>query len=477
MAATDKISPEKMARLTTFLGSLPVGVSAKLFAVLEAGAAGGADDLPYGDMLATLRTNLQEAREAFPARRLSAQRLFFDPIEDFLIVARTGKKRRARIDRATLSPLWALLSSEPSCAPAARAAEALTKVLARDDASPDEAATAQEAMYAAASGGLARVIDRAEREEVFRDSVVRRFGGPPAYHDVVEIGIAVDAARQLLAVQTVIEKEQSALSDTDCADIVEIYKSANDEAPHASAYVLLCATARLASPWRALDLAFALSDAGDEACAEGANVVVESIFEELEDLVRGLEAEAAADFHAAQAELRIAHFADYANGVEEVAAARGDNVVLSRLEACRDVAAGAMERFAEQSVAALRTAMPTRRSGGSSRLAALRPDISKTVSPTLAREGFEAADFLARANDVCMKIRRENALTEITGEAATQARRYAEDLVREIRAAEGEERAAARRMMDQTLKILAPLVAEDEIGLIRDRASAAALSA
>jgi len=55
--------------------------------------------------------------------------------------------------------------------------------------------------------------------------------------------------------------------------------------------------------------------------------------------------------------------------------------------------------------------------------------------------------------------------------------RYARDLVSEIRAAEGEERASARRMMEHALDIARPLLPEDEIALLRERANAAAVTA
>jgi len=49
--------------------------------------------------------------------------------------------------------------------------------------------------------------------------------------------------------------------------------------------------------------------------------------------------------------------------------------------------------------------------------------------------------------------------------------------VAEIRAAEGNERAAAKRLLEQVLSVIAPLLKSDEIGLIRDRAAAAAVTA
>ncbi|MEQ8751214.1 MAG: hypothetical protein RIC52_15725, partial [Amphiplicatus sp.] len=65
----------------------------------------------------------------------------------------------------------------------------------------------------------------------------------------------------------------------------------------------------------------------------------------------------------------------------------------------------------------------------------------------------------------------------IVRDAGEEARRYAGDLVLEIRVAEGEDRAAARRMMEHALAVAAALAPRDEIDLLRERANAAAVTA
>ena len=149
----------------------------------------------------------------------------------------------------------------------------------------------------------------------------------------------------------------------------------------------------------------------------------------------------------------------------------------NRVEAARDIVAGALDRFAEQSLTALRKAMPVRHAGGSSRLMALRPDFQRPLAPRLATAARQAALFLAKSEDAARSLKRPDAGRNVALDAIEEARRYAGDLVLEIRAAEGEDRLAARRLMEHVLDIAGPLLAAEEVGLLRERAQAAAMTA
>ncbi len=482
---TKTIAPEKMARLMAFLGALPPIAARKLFGVLELDKAIGGEGLPYTEMLAALRDRLFKEDAPFPKRPVTAQRLFFEPFEDFFIAQRSGKKRRARIARSSIAPIWALIQSDPACVSAARASKKLDEALAAGAASHDEEdseqsiSTLTEGFFNAAGQGVGRIVSHAQADETYRAHLSETLGGAAAFHDLLELQLMLSGASHLTAMQQSFPKPVSSLTEEDYFKVRQLYAAAHAEAPNAAPYVLLCLSARMDAPWRALGVYYHLTGSEDEALRavkKDAAVIPEVLFDDLEGMARSMERDASADFHAAQAGLLITHFADFADGMQAEARRSNDGVVVNRVEACRDVAADALERFTEQSAAAMRMAMPVRHAGGSSRLMALRPDIGRMVSPTLAREGREAADFLARINETSKRLNRKYVSNGIIEETREHAVRYANDLVLEIRAAEGEERTAARRLMDQTLSLITPLVAADEVGLIRDRASAAAKS-
>ncbi|HBS36336.1 MAG TPA: hypothetical protein DEA50_14865, partial [Parvularcula sp.] len=66
---------------------------------------------------------------------------------------------------------------------------------------------------------------------------------------------------------------------------------------------------------------------------------------------------------------------------------------------------------------------------------------------------------------------RADAAAALVADVAAETRRYAGDLVSEIRAGEGADRIAARRRMEQTLALAGPLLPPAELALIRERAA------
>lgn len=467
------LSPETHARLAAFLGALPAAAAVKLFAALEADRARGGGGLPHDELLEELRRALKAQGRVFPDRPKTAQRLFFTPFEDFFVSRRSGRKRRARIARATLAPMWAVMMDDPACAGAREAALALDAAIV---AGESDLAPLEDALFNAAGQGLARLVAHAETSERFRDGLADRLGGVPALHDLAEIHFLLSAVDHLRAMQKAFPKPLAGLTEEQVFEARRLYEAARRDAPEAAPWLLMGLAARMEKPWRALRLHYHLAAAAEgEAAPAGA--IAEILFEDLENAARLLERGAEGAFDAEDARLQVAHFADFADGMNEEARRADDKVVVNRVEACRDIAGDCLERFAEQSLAALRRAMPVRQAGGSSRLMAFRPDIAREVSPPAANAARAAAHFLAGALTLAQRLGRNDATEAIIADAVDEARRYLADLVVEIRAAEGDERMSARRVMERALDFAAPLFTSSEIGLFRDRARAAALTA
>ena len=234
------------------------------------------------------------------------------------------------------------------------------------------------------------------------------------------------------------------------------------------------------APWRALRLYSHLSAATDDSlprASADAALIVEALFEDLESLARGLERDADDDPDTDDAPARLEHFGAFARGMADEAARIGEPPIVNRVEACRDIAAAALQRFAENALAAVRRVHPVRHAGGSSRLMALRPDIERPVERGAERAARDGAAFLVKADRLAEKLARADAAAPMVRAALAETRRYAGDLVLEIRAAEGTERAAAGRRMDATLRAAEVLLPKDEIALLKERAAAAAVSA
>ncbi|MFZ5615978.1 MAG: hypothetical protein ACOZAA_01465 [Pseudomonadota bacterium] len=476
------LAPRKWARLEAFLGALPPSAASRLFEALERG--GGIDEsgVPASAILATLRARLISSGETFPPRKPTAQRLFFAPFEDFFIAGRRGRKRRARIDRASLGPIWSLVLADPACAGAARAAADLDAAIARGERAllPYE-----RALFAESGEGFARLIAHADADAAFRSDIGARLGGKnaqagaAALHDLAEINLLLPAIAHLRAAQKAFARPLAALTEEDLFEARRIYVAAAG-APETAGYVLLAIAGRLEAPWRALPLYYHMAHAEDErlpyARADAAQIV-ETLFEDLEGLARLLERDADDDPDTEDAPARFAHFAEFASGVIAEAERRDDGALVSRAEACRDIAAAALSRLCEHAIAALRRVHPVRHAGGSSRLMALRPDIERPVDPIAERTARAGAGFLSKADALGLALGRPDAAGPIVADARAETRRYAGDLITEIRAAEGGERAAAKKRMEASLAAAAPLLPDGEIALLKERAAAAMVSA
>jgi hypothetical protein len=477
------VSPKKWARLEAFLGALPPASAARLFEALEADARAGSS-LPAAEMLGVLRPRLVGAGARFPQRRPSAQRLFFTPFEDFLVASRRGRKRLARIARASAGPIFALVLKDPACADAARAAADLDAAIARGER---DLGFLEARLFAAAGEGFRRLIAHADADAAFREDLAARLAGgegahagAAALHDLAEIGRLIPFVDFLKEAQRAFPRPAPAPTEEDLYVARRLYARATAEHPDLGAYALLAIAARFDAPERALRLAHHMANAVDERlplAREDAGAVLDATFEDFESLARGLERDADDDPDTDDAPARLRHFATFAQGMAQEAARARDAALSNRVEAARDVAAAALARFCEQSLAALRRAQPTRHAGGSSRLMALRPDVERALDRRTERGAREGALFLSRAEGFGEALGRPDAAGSLVATARAEARRYAGDLVLEIRAAEGAARDAARKRMDAVLKAVEPLLPADETAVLKERASAAAVSA
>ncbi len=479
------VAPARWARLEAFLGAMTPAAAGKLFATLEAARLKGADDgLPTGAMLRSLRTRLGQDAAFFPPRPLTAQRRFFTPFEDFFITHRRGRKRQARIARATLGPIWRLIAEDAALTEARASAVALDAAIARGDADLDGPA---HALSISAALGFSRLIAHAEGDQGFRADLGDRLApgagaqaGAAALLDLAEINLMLPAHRHFTAARKAFAKPVAALTEEQLYEARALYARASDEANDAAPYLLLLICARMEAPWRALPLVRHIAGAADETLAnarEDAEILLESLFDDLENCVRQLERSAEDDLDTEEAGAGLEHFADFAGGLIAEAKSAADAVTASRAEACRDIAAAALARYCEQAAAALRKTQPVRHAGGSSRLMALRPDIERPLEPGAEARAGRAAKFLAGAGVHAQRLGRPDAVASLVADASAEARRYAGDLVVEIRAGEGADRISARRRMEIALSVAEPLIPPVELALLKERAAAAAVSA
>ncbi len=471
------LSTQKREQLTAFLGSLPTATALKVFAALEADRVGGGKGLPHGEMIDDLRERLLSRGAVFPKRRLDAQRLFFTPFEDFLIGAHPGRKRKAQIARTSLTPIWRLLMTDKASNDTALAAACLDDALVKGEGSP----ALERAVFIAAEASLGRLCARGDHDAQGRRNLIEDLGSEDAVDDMMELHHLIAGVDSLTSLQTLIPSSSPALTEEQFYELRSLFLSAHDQTPGAGAYVLLALKGRLERPWRALSVYYHLARGADDRLLAAKDEVMElpeSLISDLEYMARALESDCANQLDADAAMLRVSYFADFADGMARHAAKAGDNVYLNRIEACREVAGEALDRFAEQALASLRAVLPVRHIGGSSKLASMRPDITRHIPTRRFEDAADAGVLIAKSPEIAQRLGADQYFSNsIASESREQIHRFANDLVTEIRAAEGGTRKAAQRMLTNTLTVAQSLLECEEINEIRDRASRASMTA
>ena len=471
------IPAHKREQLATFLGGLPNATAAKLFGALEFGRVKGSDDLPYHDLLTDLRKRLLERGADLPSRPLTAQRVFFAPFEDLFIARHFGRKRIARIARTSLTPIWRLMMTDGALTEAALSAANLDEALRAGGNTEQQ----ERSLFMAAEVGFGRLCGRAEEDYSFRDYMLTELGDENVYADLVELRDLIPGVRHLAKLRDAIPSASPPLTEEQYYELRTMFLAAHAESPQIASYLLLALKGRLEKPWRALGVYYHLAAGADDemlAARDAVAMLPDSLFEDIETMARALETDGAHHLDAETALLRIDYFCEYADGLIRHATRAGDNVFVNRVEACREIVVEAHDRFGEQALSLIRSVMPVRHTGGASRLRSMRPDIGQIVSVNDADQARAAATLLEKASANAERLGADPAfIASISTEAAQTINTYANDLVVEIRAAEGRERKVARRMLDQILKIAEPLIDADAIADLRNRAAAAAVTA
>jgi hypothetical protein len=241
----------KIERLRQFLRELNAPARKLLSGELERGVLRD-DDIPGAEfMIQELRRLTREER--LGASRLTpAARLFFKPLEPFLVDDNGDHRHPGRIARSSLDALWTYIRRDLLAADARNLAEEVDDALRDgDEARSDRAVRVFQARCAAAIGDAFRQCDG-------DDSRLRRMlgqvGTPRAYEDLTALQSilkgrdALDTMAQLLPLR-IGSLEGNALDE--CKAMIESVAGREDDL---FLHALLVVFSRLAAPWQLIRL-------------------------------------------------------------------------------------------------------------------------------------------------------------------------------------------------------------------------------
>jgi hypothetical protein len=274
------VGGQPVERLRHYLRQLSPAVCARLIAELERALLRGAE-IPGGDLV------LQEVRRA--ARRAgdlaprvgNPARLFFYPLEPFLIDGTPAHKHQGRVARAALEPIWTWIGRELIPVEAKAYADEISDALIADDSAACQqlARNFQDLVAVRIDHALAL----AHSDEKVRRRLAAQLATPHALEDLEDLGHILEAHDALSSLGDRLPWHIGNLSDSHLDTIAALLEAPAVRQPGIMPYALIVVMGRLAAPWQLIRLAVKAAksdDAGRVAaapCAPAVSIVLAEI--------------------------------------------------------------------------------------------------------------------------------------------------------------------------------------------------------
>jgi len=290
---------QSVDRLRDYLRTLRPEARAMLVAQLERGLLRGEEGAGNELVLQELRRTIRAVGQPVP-RIGDAARLFFAPLESFLIDDAADHKRIGRFARVSLEPIWNWIGRDLMPAEANALSEDINRALLADDRVKTEQLT--RALHDRAIQRVKSTIDRVHGDEKARRRLGVQVGTPRALEDLSTLirilairDILGDLARRLPNHIRALEREQIDQVKP-LFDSVAAQKSAAT-GPTLKAdvflYGLILVMGRLAAPWQLIRIATRAAESDDAARIADTPfaVAVTIVIGEVESMVSELRAE------------------------------------------------------------------------------------------------------------------------------------------------------------------------------------------
>lgn len=281
--ANDSAASPVAERLREFLRSLPPETCVRILDALHRASAAG-ESFAGAELISTELATVIQAHRRRPPRAGNPQRYFFALIEPFLIDEALADKCPARIERASLPPLWTWLARDLVPDQVATYERAVLDALALQDADKARALASrfQKAVTPVIKAALAgKEDDTAERR------LVGQLGGPRVHEDVRDIVLVLENRDALKTVGERIAGPIRHLDETHASVILAAM------GPHARGraslipHAVAIAMTRLAQPCQIVRVAALAADSHEVAKIANTPlaVVVDLLLADVERLV------------------------------------------------------------------------------------------------------------------------------------------------------------------------------------------------
>jgi hypothetical protein len=450
-------------RLRGYLLQLPPAKQALLIAELERALLRG-EDVPGGDLL------LQEVRGAVretglrTPRMNSAARLFFRPLEPFLIDDQSAHKHPARIAQTSLPPLWDWICRDVVPEAGKGILEAVTRALRDDgDASCDALIRPVQDQVAAR---IRAMLDQTKADDRARRRMVGQIGTPSALDDARDL-LAILAGRDVLAVMASrLPGHIANLAETQLEQVKSILDSCTAGADALLPFALILVMGRLASPWQLLRLAVRCAD-GDDASRVAATpyaIAVKITLADIERMVGELKADLKGGRSlAVTALLKCIH--DAVRGVRSELDLTADSPWGRQLAAIRSEVSDALRMEIESTPGRVRRLLRPRPAG-------------KAATARLDPGDVAETEALIELLGACRHYASELAVSEVTLRSSTELQQYldttARTLVEGLRGGDPADRPFRQSQVDAAVRFCAKVFGPEYAAVLGKAAEVAA---
>jgi hypothetical protein len=460
---------QSVERLRDYLRTLKPEARAMLVTELERGMLRGDEAAGNEFVLQELRRTIRAAGQAVP-RIGDAARLFFAPLEPFLIDDGADHKRVGRLARVSLEPIWEWIGRDLMPAEAKALSDDINRALVADDGVKAELLT--RALHERAIQRIKETIDAAGADEKMRRRLVVQVCTPRAFEDVDSLlrilvlrDVLGDLARRLPKHLRTFEREQidqvKALVEAAAAQ-----KSPDLAARKTDIFVcgLVLVMGRLALPWQLIRLATRAAESDDAArVAETpfANAVA-IVLSEIECMVSELRVELKAR-RPATSLLKGIH--DAARGLRTEMDLSVDSPWSRQLAAIRTDISALLKAEIESTPGRVR------------RL--LRPRPPNEIAPGALLDAIDVSDteMLVEFVDACRSYANELAVNEVTARTWLELQHYLETadkgLLDALRQAGAADRPFRQSQAEAAIRFCRTVFGADYAGLLAKAAEIA----
>jgi hypothetical protein len=462
---------QSVERLREYLRALTPEARSMLIQELERnllrGEQNAGNDLILQELRRTIRVDAQ------PVPRIGdAARMFFAPLEPFLIDGRADHKRIGRIARVSLEPVWGWIGRDLIPAEVKALGEDINRALLADDR--NRADQLVRTLHDRAIRRIRDAIAEVDGDEKSRRRLAVQVGTPRAIEDLNTIvsilslrELLADLARRLPSQFRTFEREQIEPLWTllDAATAQASLDRVGARKTDAFVYCLILVMNRLAAPWQLVRIATRAADSDDTSrvaetpYAAAINIVLG----EAENMTAELRAEIKAG-HPVASLLKNIH--DTAREIRSEINVSFDSPWSRQLAAVRNDVSALLKSEIETTPGSVR------------RL--LRPRLNKDIVPRSVLDPLDVQEVETRVEfvSICRHYASELAASEVTMRAFSELSQILETgtkiLLDSLRQAGDDDRPFRQSQLEAAIRFCRPIFGAEYSGLLAKAAEVAA---